>query len=138
LTETRYEKTTERRPYAARGDRGSFLKGLFGGALIGTAAGVLFAPQIHAALQNRRRQLTDAAADAGDAATEKYREATTRAGDAVDDLKQKGREVYGKALSAVVRGAEDIKKHATEAQTELDQGGNAARVARRDELDRSA
>jgi len=73
--------------------------------------------------------LTDATADAGDAAAERYREVKTRVGDAVDDLQQKGRGVYGKALSAVVRGAEEIKERATEAQTELDHC--AARAARR-------
>ncbi len=114
---------------AAAGHRSRFLTGLVGGALIGTAAGVLFAPQINAALRNIRRQLTDTAAGASDAAAEKYREATTRVGDAVDDLQQKGRAVYGKALSAVVRGAEDVKERATEARSELDQ--SAAPAARR-------
>jgi gas vesicle protein len=136
MTEARHENTTEPRLEAARGHRGGPLKSFFGGALIGTAAGVLFAPQLSAALRNLRRQLTDAAAEAGDAAAEGYRQATTRVGDAVDDLQQKGREVYGKALSAVVRGAEDVKERAIEgsesvrqrAQTELDRSAtNAAR-----------
>jgi len=129
MTETRHENTTEPRLEAATGHSGGFLKGLFGGALVGTAAGVLFAPQIHAALRNVRRQLTDATADAGDAAAERYREVKTRVGDAVDDLQQKGRGVYGKALTAVVRGAEEIKERATEAQDELDHSD--ARAARR-------
>jgi len=129
MTETRHENTTEPRLEAATGHSGGFLKGLFGGALIGTAAGVLFAPQIHAALRNVRRQLTDATADAGDAAAERYREVKTRVGDTVDDLQQKGRGVYGKALTAVVRGAEDIKERATQAQAELDHSD--ARAARR-------
>jgi gas vesicle protein len=128
MNETRPEDTTEPRLAAAAGDSSRFLKGLFGAALIGAVAGVLLAPQIHAALRTIRRQLRDAAAGASDAAADKYREATTRVGDAVDDLQQKGRAVYGKALSAVVRGAEDVKERATEAQTELDQGApDAAR-----------
>ena len=129
MNETRQENTTEPRLEAAAGHSNGFLKGLVGGALIGTAAGVLFAPQINAALRNIRRQLTDTAAGASDAAAAKYREATTRVGDAVDDLQQKGRAVYGKALSAVVRGAEDVKERATEARSELDQ--SAAPAARR-------
>jgi gas vesicle protein len=129
MNETRREHTTEPRLAAAAGDSSRFLKGLFGGALIGTVAGVLFAPEIHAALRNIRRQLRDMAAGAGDAAADKYREATTSIGDAVDDLQQKGRAVYGKALSAVVRDAEDVKEPATEAQAELDQ--SAADEARR-------
>jgi gas vesicle protein len=129
MNETRREHTSEPRLAAAAGDSSRFLKGLFGGALIGTVAGVLLAPQIHAALRNIRRQLRDMAAGAGDAAADKYRQATTSIGDAVDDLQQKGRAVYGKALSAVVRDAEDVKEPATEAQAELDQ--SAADEARR-------
>jgi gas vesicle protein len=122
MDQTRHEEISEPRFEAAAGHRSWLLTGLVGGALIGTAAGVLFAPQINAALRNLRRQLTDAAAGASDAAAEKYREATTRVGDAVDDLQQKGRAVYGKALSAVARGAEDSKDRAAEARSELDQG----------------
>lgn len=111
MTETRQEHMTAPPPEAANGRRGGFLKGLVGGALIGTAAGVLFAPRIHAALGTVRRQVTDAAVGAGDAV--------------VDDLRQTGRGVYGKALSVVIRGAEDVRERATEAQAELEQ-----RVAR--------
>ena len=108
-------------------DSGSrFLAGLVGGALIGTAAGVYFAPRINAALRNIRRQMTDTAVGAGDVAAEKYREATTRVGDAVDDLQQTGRAVYGRGLSAVVRGAEEVKQRATEARGELDESPAAA------------
>lgn len=121
MTETRHDNTTEPRLEAASGQSAGFLIGLFGGALIGTAAGVLFAPQIDAAVRNIRRQLTDAAAGAGDTAAARYRAATTRVGDAVDDLQQKDRGVYLNTLSAVVRGAEDVKERTTEAQIELDQ-----------------
>jgi gas vesicle protein len=129
MNETRTEDTTEPQLAAAAGDSSRFLTGLFGGALIGTVAGVLLAPQIHAALRTIRRQLRETAGGTSDVAADKYREATTRVGDAVDDLQQKARAVYGKALSAVVRGAEDVKERATEAQTELDQ--SAADAARR-------
>jgi hypothetical protein len=61
----------------------------------------------------------------GDAAAEKYRQATTRVGDAVDDPSAEGG-VYAKALSAVVRGAEDVKERAIEAQTDLDQSARTA------------
>lgn len=128
MTETRQEHTTEPRLEAASRQSGRFLKGLFGGALIGTAACVLFAPEINAALRTLRRQLTDAAGDAGDAAAERYREATTRVGNAVDDLPKKSRRVYGKTLSVVARSAEDVAKRATEAQIELQR--RAAEAAR--------
>lgn len=124
MTETRHEDHTGPRLKPANGHSSGFMKGLFGGALIGTAAGVLFAPQIYAALRDLRRQLTDAAADASDAAAERYRDATAAVGDAVDDLEQKGRGVYGKALNVVARGAEDVQKRATEAQTELDRSAS--------------
>ncbi len=129
MEKTRYEETTEPQLEAVAGHGSRFLTGLVGGALIGTAAGVLFAPQISAALRSIRRQLTDTAVGAGDAAAETYRDATTRVGDAVDDLEQKGRAVYGKALSAVVRNAENVKERATDAQTELEQ--STAHAARR-------
>jgi len=107
----------------------AFLTGLLGGALLGTVAGVLFAPQIYAAFRQVRRELTDAVAEAGDAATGAYRDAATRAGEAVDDLHDKGRGAYGKVLSVIIRGAEDVEGQATEAQAELDQ--SAARAAAR-------
>jgi gas vesicle protein len=129
VTDTRHGYTGEPRIGTASGHRASFLKGLFGGVLIGTAAGVLFAPQIYAALGNLRRQLADATAEASDVAAQKYRETTARVGDAVDDLEQKGRGVYGKTLSVIARGAEEVRERATEAQVQL--GQSAATAARR-------
>ena len=104
---------------------------------LGPAAGVLFAPQINAALRNIRRQLTETAAGASDAAAVKYRDATTGVGDAVDDLQQKGRAVYGKALSAVVRTAENVRERATDAQVELEQAPHTRHAARREDMGRS-
>lgn len=109
MTETGHENATEPRLETTASHSGGFLIGLVGGALIGTAAGMLFAPQISAAVRNLRRQLADGAAGASDAA----RAATPRVGDAVNDLQHKGRGVYEKTLSAVVRGAEDVKEPAT-------------------------
>jgi gas vesicle protein len=122
MNETRQQNTTGPRLGTAAGNSGVFLKGLVAGGLIGTAAGVLFAPQISAALCNMRRQLEETAAGASDAAAGQYREATTRLGDAVDDLQQQGRAVYGNALTAVV-------ERAIEARSELDQ--RAASTPRR-------
>jgi gas vesicle protein len=129
MDETKHEDTAEPRLDAAARHSSHFLTGLVGGALIGTAAGVLFAPRINAALRHIRRPLTETAAGASDAAAEKYRDATTGVGDAVDDLQQKGRAVYGKALSAVVRNAENVRERATDAQVELEQ--STAHAARR-------
>lgn len=122
MTEKRRETMTEERLEATNGhgDQGvSFLRGLFAGALVGTAAGILFAPQAYAALRSFRRQLTDTAENIGDAAAERYRQTSAQVSDAVDDLHEKGRGAYGKVLSAVVRGAQDVESHATEAQAEL-------------------
>jgi len=121
MTEKRLEATNDH-----GGQGASFLKDLFAGALVGTAAGILFAPQAVAALRSLRRQLTDTAANIGDAAAERYQQASTQVSDAVDDLHEKGRGAYGKVLSAVVRGAQDVKNHATEAQTELDRSAPKA------------
>ena len=98
-----------------------FVKGLFGGALLGTLAGLVFAPEIHAAFTKLREQMTARAADAGDAATGAYRDATTRARNAVDELEAKGRGVYGKALDAIARGAEDVAERATQARSNQDE-----------------
>lgn len=127
MTEKRYETMTDNRLEATHGQGVSFLKGLFAGALVGTAAGVLFAPQAYAALRNLRRQVTDAAANIGDAAAERYQQASAQVSNAVDDLHEKGRGAYGKVLVAVARGAEEVKNHATEAQTELDRPKASAR-----------
>jgi hypothetical protein len=62
----------------------------------------------------------------GDAAAERYRQASTQVSDAVDDLHEKGRGAYGKVLSAVARGAQDVKDHATDAQIELDRSAPKA------------
>ena len=129
MTEKQRDTMTEQRLEATNGHGGqsvSFLKGLFAGALIGTGAGIRFAPQAYAALRNLRRQLTDTAANVGDAAAERYRQASTQVSDAVDDLHEKGRGAYGKVLSAVARGAQDVKDHATDAQIELDRSAPKA------------
>jgi gas vesicle protein len=105
----------------------AFMKGVFGGALIGTAVGVLFATEIYAAWRHRQRQLMDAAARVSNAAADRYRDATSTAGDAVDELQQKGRGVYGKALSVVGRGAEAVEERVTDAQNDLQRRTEAAR-----------
>ena len=104
-----------------------FLTGLFGGALLGAAAGAFFAPQIQAACQRLRGELTDAVTDAGEAAAGAYREATSRAGSAVHDLQLEGRGAFGKVLSVVIRGADDVKERAAGVQAALDQGSDATR-----------
>jgi hypothetical protein len=76
-------------------------------------------------LRNLRRQVTDTAANVGDAA-ERYRQASTQVTDAVGDLREKGQGAYGKVLSTVARGAQDVKDHATEAHIELDRGESKA------------
>jgi gas vesicle protein len=106
------------------------MTGLVGGALLGTAAGVLFAPQIYAALKQVRRELADCMSGAGDSATGAYRDAAARAGDAVDDLQDKGRGAYGKVLSVIIRGAEDVEGKATDALDELEQSAATRRSSR--------
>lgn len=128
MIEQRQERSTDARLEALNGHGGGFLKGLVGGAMIGAVAGVLAAPQVHAALRRLRRELTEGTADVRHGAEEKYHEATERVGHAVHDLEEKGREVYGKALNVVVRGAEDVKARAKDAQTELE--NRAAHSAR--------
>ena len=85
------------------------MTGLFGGALLGAAAGALFAPQIYAAIKQVRRELADCVSGAGDTSNDAYRDAMARAEDAVDDLRDKGRGAYGKVLSVIIRSAEDVE-----------------------------
>ncbi|OFW39523.1 MAG: hypothetical protein A3F70_02355 [Acidobacteria bacterium RIFCSPLOWO2_12_FULL_67_14] len=101
---------------ASGSHRGSFVRGLAGGALLGAAAGLLAAPWIHEALRTARRRLTVATAGAREAV--------------VDDLRKKGRDVYGKALNVVVRSAEDVRERATQAQGELNQHATAGAPTR--------
>jgi gas vesicle protein len=125
MTEKRYDTMTGQ-PLEATNGQGSFVKGLCAGALVGTAAGIFFAPQASAALRSLRRQLTDTAANVGDAAAARYRQASTQVSDAVDDLHEKGRGAYGQVLSVVARGAQDVKDHATDAKAELDRSASKA------------
>ena len=121
MTEERHDTVAEERREATNGHSChgvSFLKGLFAGALVGTAAGILVAPRAQATLRALRRQVTEAAATIGDAAVDGYRQAGAQVSDAVDDLHDKGREAYGKVLRAVVHGAQEVKTLATEAGTE--------------------
>jgi hypothetical protein len=46
MIETRSETATEQRLDAVKGHSSGFMRGLVGGTLLGTAAGVLFAPQM--------------------------------------------------------------------------------------------
>jgi gas vesicle protein len=104
----------------------AFMKGLVGGALLGGAAAVLFAPQIFAALKQMQREVADAATEAGDAATGAYRDAAARAGGAAEELRDKGRGAYGKVLSGIIHGAEDVEAKATDALDGLDQSAAVA------------
>src|SRR5687768_6561672 len=103
-----------------RNGRG-FATGLFGGAALGTIAGLFFAPQAYAAFTKLRNHMSDSVADAGRVATGAYRDATSRARSAVDDLEARGRDAYGHALSAVARGAADVAESATQARATLDE-----------------
>jgi len=107
-----------------------FMTGFVGGALLGAAAGVLFAPQIFAALKQVRREMADCVTEAGESAAGAYREATVRAGDAAEELTDRGRGAYGKVLSGIIHGAEDIEAKATDALDGLDQSAAVAATRR--------
>ena len=111
-----------------RGQR--FMTGFFGGALLGAAAGVLFAPQIFAAFKQVRREVADCVTEVGESATGAYREAAAHAGDAAEELTDKGRGAYGKVLSVIIRGAEGVEAKATDALDGLDQSAAVAATRR--------
>jgi gas vesicle protein len=106
------------------------MSGLIGGAVLGAAAAALFAPQILAALKQVRRELAECLSEAGDSATVAYRDAAARAGDAADELHDKGRGAYGKVLSVIIRGAEDVEGKAADALDALDQSAAVAATRR--------
>jgi gas vesicle protein len=124
MTESQHAHVPEPGFRAGNGHGAAFLKGLVGGAVIGAAAGLICAVQVHAAVRMLRRQLTAAS----DSATERYREVTAQVGGAFDDFSRTARDLLGNPRTLVGRGA-GVKEPASVAHTELDR--NVARAARR-------
>ena len=87
---------------------GSFVMGLLTGTVLGAGLGILFAPKAGSELRN---QLSEQANNLANQASEGVRKATENAGEWAD----RGRDMYGKAKSAVAKGADDAQRYARDA-----------------------
>jgi gas vesicle protein len=87
-------------------DGGGFAMGFFAGALLGGALGVLFAPTRGSEL---RRQISDRADEAAEAASSGYR----RASETADRW---ARDLSGRARDAVAKGADEAERYARAAR----------------------
>jgi gas vesicle protein len=87
---------------------GSFVMGLLTGTVLGAGLGILFAPKAGSELRN---QLSEQANSLANQASEGVRKVTENAGEWAD----RGRDMYGKAKSAVTKGADDAQRYARDA-----------------------
>ena len=87
---------------------GSFVMGLLTGTVLGAGLGILFAPKAGSELRN---QLSEQANSLANQASEGVRKVTENAGEWAD----RGRDMYGKAKSAVAKGADDAQRYARDA-----------------------
>jgi gas vesicle protein len=94
---------------------GSFVAGVFTGALIGAAVGLLFAPRVGAEL---RGQIKDAASTAGQKATETF--------GAIADA---GRNAYQQARDVASTAGDELGRMANDASRSAEQGASAIRDA---------
>jgi gas vesicle protein len=118
------ERTTkEHRDYG-------FVIGLFTGAAVGAGLAMWFVPRLGSEIRER---VTDSARSVGQLATEQYQQASSRVGDAVGELTRKGQGVRDEVAEAVARGAREVERFATAAQSE-----RVAEIRKRSAADRSA
>ena len=92
----------------------SFVMGLIAGSVVGVGLGMLFAPR---AVVELRKRAADSARSLGNAASDQYHQASTRIGNAVDEITKKGQGLRDDLSDAVVRGAKDVERLATNAKT---------------------
>lgn len=92
----------------------SFVMGLIAGSVVGVGLGMLFAPR---AVLEMRKRAADSARTLGGAASDRYHRASTRIGDAVDEITRKGQDLRDDLSDAVVRGAQEVERYATNAKT---------------------
>lgn len=99
----------------ANGDRSyGFVMGLIAGSVVGAGLGMFFAPR---AVVELRKRAADSARSLGNAASDQYHQASARIGNAVDEITKKGQGLRDDLSDAVVRGAKDVERLATNAKT---------------------
>src|SRR6185436_8052219 len=92
-----------------------FVIGLFTGMVAGAGLAIWFTPRRASELRER---VTDSARNLGQHAAEQYQQASTRVGEAVDELTRKGQGVRDDVADAVARGARELERFATAAQSD--------------------
>jgi len=85
-----------------------FVMGLFTGAIVGAALGVLFAPKAGSEL---RSELSDQAGKIKDQASLGYQRAADTATQWAEKGRQKGREAFDRTRDAVSRGTEEAERY---------------------------
>jgi len=91
-----------------------FAMGLIAGSLVGVGLGMLLAPR---AVMEFRKRAADSAKNLGSAAADRYHQASARVGDVVDEIAKKGKGLRDDVSDAVVRGAKEVERYATDAKT---------------------
>lgn len=91
-----------------------FAMGLIAGSAVGLGLGMLLAPR---AVLELRKRATDSARALGETAADRYHQASTRVGDVVDEITKKGNGLRDDLSDAVVRGAQDVERIATNLKT---------------------
>ena len=91
-----------------------FVMGLIAGGVVGAGLGMLFAPR---AVLEVRKRAADSARNLGTAASDRYHQASTRVNEVVDAITKKGQGLRDDLSDAVVRGAQDVERYATDAKT---------------------
>ncbi len=91
-----------------------FVIGLMTGTFVGAGLAMWLAPRAAAEFRDR---VTDSARAFGKRAAEQYRQAGNRVGETVDDLKQKGQGVRDDVADSVARGAHEVERYATAANS---------------------
>jgi|RhiMethySRZTD1v2_1073278.scaffolds.fasta_scaffold2425461_1 gas vesicle protein len=102
------QTTQEHRDY-------SFVIGLVTGTVVGAGLAMWFVPRLGSELRER---VTDSARSVGQRASEQYQQASTRVGEAVDELTRKGQGARDDVAEAVARGARELERFATAAQSD--------------------
>jgi len=92
-----------------------FVIGLVTGTVAGAGLMMWLAPRTASEV---RKRVTDTARNLGNRASEQYQQATTRVGNAVDELTRKGQDIGDGVADAVARGAHEVQRYATAAQTD--------------------
>ena len=92
-----------------------FVIGLVTGTVVGAGLAIWLAPR---AASELRQQLTESANDVRRRASDRLQQTSARVGEAVDEITRRGQGVRDEVAEAVARGAREVERYATAAQTD--------------------